>query len=82
MPRFFFNVRDGEHVVRDCEGQELSDLIEGEFEARLAARDMIIEQLEKDESIDGREIEIADASGAVLLTVKIRDVLKNDISSE
>ena len=76
MPRFYFAVRDGSETVPDPEGSELADLDAALFEARLTARDLLLNRLKTCEVIDGQEIEISDESGKVLRILKVRDVLK------
>jgi hypothetical protein len=53
--RYFFNVRDGENISRDPEGSELPDSVAARFEARVIARDMMIERLKAGQELDGRK---------------------------
>jgi len=76
MPRYFFTVRDGPIVSADLQGSELPDLEAAAFEARMTARDLLLERLKSCDVIDGQEIDIADETGNVLETLKVRDVLK------
>lgn len=79
MPRFFFHVRDADgEFSRDTEGQELPDLEAARAEAISANREMLGECLLHGGSLNHREIEIADESGAVLARVSARDVLFRD----
>ena len=73
--RYFFNIRDGEKISRDPEGSELSDLVAARFEARIIARDMMIERLKAGREQDGQEIEIADETGNVVQTLKVKEVI-------
>jgi hypothetical protein len=65
MPRFFFNIRDGQEVDEDDEGVELPDV-----EAARAEALATVEEL-RDELRDARdiELEITDEAGRRLLTV-------------
>lgn len=73
--RYFFNIREGNEVIPDNEGDELADPAEAAFEARMIARDMVIETLRAGREIDGRQIEITDESGNVIQTMKVRAVV-------
>jgi hypothetical protein len=75
MPRYYFNVRQGDSVVPDAVGSELTDLATAEIEARLTARDLILGYLRAGCPVDGREIDIVDATGAILETIKVRSVV-------
>jgi hypothetical protein len=75
MPRYHFNIRQKSELVLDKEGEELPDATSAEFEARMAAREIICEALKAGEAIDGREIEVIDESGTVIHRLKVRDVL-------
>jgi hypothetical protein len=76
MPRYRFNVRQGTDVIRDEEGEEFPDLESAKFEARISAREMLLECIESGCELDGREIEIVDESDKVIGRMKVRDVLK------
>jgi hypothetical protein len=76
MPRYRFNVRQGTNVIRDEEGEELPDLESAQFEARMSARDMLLECIQSGCELDGREIEIVDENDEVIGSMKIREVLK------
>lgn len=75
VPRYFFNVRQGDSVIPDREGSELSDLATAEFEARLTARDLALQYIKAGCPVDGREIEILDERGTVLETIEVRSVV-------
>ena len=78
MPRFFFHVRDGDSYSPDIEGQELPGLEAARSEALSANREIIGEKLLHGGSLNGRQIQIADESGTVLLTLGTDDVLLED----
>jgi hypothetical protein len=75
VPRYHFNVRQGSNVIRDIAGEELPDLKTAQFEARISARELLLESILAEEEIDGRLIEIADDTGKVIETVKVRDMM-------
>jgi hypothetical protein len=78
MPRFFFHVREGAELSRDCEGQELADASAARLEAVNSGREMLGERLLHGGAIDDRQIVIADETGAVLDVVGADDVLFKD----
>ena len=45
MPRYFFHLRDGDHLLRDAEGAELLDLEAARTEALLVAREILSDEL-------------------------------------
>jgi hypothetical protein len=75
MPRYHFNVRQGEALIQDLEGEELPDLETAEFEARMTARELLMQAIVADDEIDGRVIEIADTSGKIIETMKVKDLI-------
>jgi uncharacterized protein DUF6894 len=76
MPRYFFNVRDGDgDVSRDTEGQELSDLAAARKEAVSTNREMLGERLLHGGHLDHRQIEVADENGKVLAKIDANEVL-------
>src|ERR1700691_2333811 len=52
MPRYHFNVRQGTNVIRDEEGEEFADLESAQFEARMSAREMLLECIESGRELD------------------------------
>ena len=78
MPRYFFHVRDGDDFSPDTEGQELADLAAARREAISANREILGDKLLHGGALDDRQIQIADESGSVLLTLSTDDVLLKD----
>jgi hypothetical protein len=78
MPRYFFHVRDGDSYSPDIEGQELPSLEAARQEAIRANREILGEKLLHGGSLNSRQLQIADESGAVLLTLETDDVLRKD----
>lgn len=75
MPRYHFNIIDGENLIPDAEGQDLPNLEAARFEARCSARDLAIQEMKAGIPIDGRKIEIADENGKPLESIMVRDVI-------
>ncbi len=71
MARFFLNVRDGDAVLRDPEAYNFATA----QEARDATVRMVREMLDgHPEEFDGKQIEIADATGHAIAIVSPHDV--------
>lgn len=66
MPRYFFNVQEGETVLPDNLGTELADMREVRGEAIRAAGEMLADV---DGSLDGQEwqMNVTDAGGKLVL---------------
>ena len=76
MTRFFFHVREStDDLSLDDEGQELPDLEAARREAVASGREILGERMLHGGSLDYRQIEIANAEGAILAVVRARDVL-------
>jgi hypothetical protein len=75
MPRFYFNVRDGETVYLDNEGTELDDLEAAVAEAH---KDIlyIYNEMLLPGAFDGQRIEVVDEQGQVVATVAFADVVR------
>jgi len=78
MPRFYFNVRDGDSVITDPEGIEVPGLRAVEDEATQAARDLLADRVKHGEQIGSRKFEVIDETGRQVLTLPFRSVLKLD----
>lgn len=76
MARFFLHLRDGTELMEDPDGSELPDLNAARAEARDAARDIMAGMVRAGELLDGQQIEIRDAAGALLEIVRLKDVLR------
>ncbi|HEY2032149.1 MAG TPA: hypothetical protein VGH02_00540 [Rhizomicrobium sp.] len=75
MARYYFHVRDEHGTVRDEEGTELPGIEDARFEARMSARDLIIQNIAAGKEANGRTIDIANEKDEVLETVSLRDVM-------
>lgn len=60
----------------DPEGAEFQDVQTARTEAVRSARELLSQRVLNGEEIDGQSFELTDESGAVVDTVKFRDVLR------
>jgi hypothetical protein len=71
MPRYYFDIRDGEYVQKDNEGTVLSGLAEAKAQALRTLPDLARD----DEVPDGEQrefvIEVKDENGRPLLTARL-----------
>ena len=72
MPRYFFNVRDGQKLFADSEGQDFPDVLEARSEAARTANEIMDQQALPD-TPDGWLVDICDESGATLDTLGFAD---------
>jgi hypothetical protein len=77
MPRFFFNLREGDVLISDPEGSILPDIETARDVARQTAREMLVSRLEDHKEVNGGIIEIADPEGRIVDRIALADVLKN-----
>ncbi len=75
MPTFHLHLRnDGR--IEDGEGGDHADLDAARREAVAADREIMSERMRAGEVLDGSAIEICDASGTLLETVRFRDAFR------
>jgi hypothetical protein len=68
MPRYFFNVRDGENVDEDVEGSDLDGFTAVESEAMTSAKEIIAEALLSGRPAPlGHRFEVRDEKGNLIL---------------
>ena len=68
MPHYYFHIRDGHHLHRDWEGQDLLDLL-----SALTHILRVRHELASDpEAAGGLVFEVTDASGSTLLRVPVQ----------
>jgi hypothetical protein len=79
MPRFFFNVRDGDQTFCDPEGTELASLDAARHEALMDARWILAEGLRTGRVALDRRFEITDKAGQILATVRFQDALSQPL---
>jgi hypothetical protein len=75
MPKFYFHIRDDAGLIAGNEGMEFADLKAARKEAEESARELLADALRTHKEVDGKRIEIADAGGSVLETIKVWDML-------
>ncbi len=76
MPRFFLHLRDGDESVEDAAGTEFPSLLAARAEAIKSAREIMAENLRRWLPLDHKQIEICDAKGQLIETVRFHDVLR------
>ena len=78
MPQYFLHICESDQRINDPEGRDFVNLAEAQAEAILGTREILAEQMLAGEPLGRHQIEICDASGALLATVKARDTFKID----
>jgi hypothetical protein len=76
MPWFFFHLRRNGQIIPDPEGARLTGIDEAQAEAKLAARELIIDHLKTNQPLlldDG--IDVTDEHGTVYYTVTFEEAL-------
>lgn len=76
MPRFFFNIRNGDDYIADPDGTELADLDAAVEEALTGARELLSEIVRLGKLVDGQSFEITDETGAVVWIVPFKDAVR------
>ena len=77
MARYFFNIRSGEVLNKDLEGEEHETLSSAENEAIQSAREMMAEAIKSGRSTaKGKVFELTDVKGQVLSSIAFTDVLQ------
>jgi hypothetical protein len=75
MPRYYFNVVDGEDRMNDLEGVVLPDVVTARSVAEHIAKQITAGLLRAGEAIGEQHLEIADASGEVLFRLALRSAI-------
>ncbi|GGG22243.1 hypothetical protein GCM10010924_59730 [Rhizobium wenxiniae] len=76
MIRLYFHIRQGDRLSKDPEGAEFNDLETARAEAVRSARELLSQRVLNGEEIDGQAFELTSEDGAVVDTVRFRDVLR------
>ena len=74
MPRYFFNIRIGDDIIRDDEGRELRDPDHAWETARALARDLMRDHRGRRE-IFAASVDVTDAAGEVVLEFPVAEAL-------
>lgn len=75
MPRYYFHISSSDTFVRDEIGVEFDRLDQVEPEAIKGAREILAEYLKAGRPVDHQQFEIRDQAGALVLTLRFRDVM-------
>lgn len=75
MPKFFFDIRQGDELEIDDQGTEFPSREHAVLDARAAAREMLAELLLAGEHLDGQRFEIRAEDGSLVEMVTFRSVL-------
>lgn len=76
MIRLYFHIRQRDRLSKDPEGAEFNDLETARAEAVRSARELLSQRVLNGEEIDGQAFELTSEDGAVVDTVRFRDVLR------
>jgi hypothetical protein len=73
VPRYFFHiVQTGYPPIPDDEGEEHEDLLSARREAVASLRDLIVEAVKRGTSVNGLQVQIANADGKVLDSINAK----------
>ena len=76
MPRFFFDIHDGEDFTPDREGVDLEDLEAAKEEAKKALRDIIWDELPVGDRRDFT-VDVKDVAGQIVWRVTLSLVVES-----
>lgn len=79
MPRYFFQLNEGNDVTEDIDGSELPDLEAARHYAVRAARELLAHAILWDRALPPESIAVLDEDGRILLTVFTAEVLPDHI---
>ncbi|MHC2103621.1 DUF6894 family protein [Methylobacterium sp. CM6246] len=77
MPRYHFNIRDGDVLTRDRDGSDLPSMEAARADAIASARYLHTEKIKAGDVIDDRCFEIADAVGRVLAVLPFKGGIRS-----
>jgi hypothetical protein len=78
MPRFHMNIRKGDDLLKDWEGEEFPSLSEARTEAVQSARELMAARMAAGKMPDGHHrFEIADESGKTVLVMPFEDAIEH-----
>lgn len=72
MPKFFFHIRDGSHLIPDEDGIEMEDLAAALSEAEAGALDMLDDARLEGTSISHQTVEVHDDQGRLVGRVDLK----------
>jgi uncharacterized protein YxjI len=77
LARYFFNIRSGDVLNKDPEGEEHETLSSAENEAIQSAREIMAEAVKSGRSTaKGKVFELTDVAGQILSSIAFADVLQ------
>jgi hypothetical protein len=81
MPRFYFHVREGAHLVRDEEGTELRSYGEARAQALQSARELWADAIKAGRDLGIDTFVIADDRGGYTMLVHVAEALPRRLRS-
>jgi hypothetical protein len=81
MVRYFFHLRMGRETIADPEGSDLPDARAARHAAESAARELAANAIRFGENDVPEMVVVADETGAVLDTVRLKDILPQSLRS-
>lgn len=78
MPRYFFNIKNGDDRAEDTIGTELPDIEAARKKALGAARNRMADRIQNGQLLGDDEFAICNAVGKCLLTIPYRSALQLD----
>ena len=77
MPRFHMNIRKGDELLEDWEGQVFPSLSEARTEAVRSARELMAARMAAGKMPDGHtKFEIVDESGKIVLVMPFEEAIE------
>lgn len=76
MPRYFFHIRDGSHLIPDDEGMEFSDFELAEVEGYSSARDLATADLWTLRRLGSYAVEITDDDGDMMKRIVVEPIYR------
>ena len=79
MAIFYIDLRDGSGLIPDEEGAEFDHIEAALDEARASAHDLVKQHAHDRSAMRGARVEVRDARGNTVATVKVEDVLARSL---
>jgi hypothetical protein len=71
MPRYFFHVKEGDHLIVDEEGMEFEDTVGAMHEALEGLREIIADRIRSHHPAANLQIEVCSEDGRLLHAAKV-----------
>jgi hypothetical protein len=78
MVRFYFEMRNGQDVIPDLEGEEFSNLTDAKTEAEAVLRELIGDEIASAAPLQPRSIAIHDEDDQLLAVVRLTATLEKE----